>query len=169
MTAKNRGVTRASDPEPLQKKPPKQRNPPTVSLVPNKKRDNQWGSCEEGWNWDRAWWGSTQYRVQGGERGLHLSPSCVCSECNEVLEPMRDQRDKPIHAVRRSLKMSCVRVGQRDVNACRNILAVFAHENSHRVQRSEKFARRYQQDTLRIWQIRSKHATLVVCTQPVWN
>ena len=30
----SRGVTRASDPEPLQKKSPKQHNPPTRSLSP---------------------------------------------------------------------------------------------------------------------------------------
>ena len=57
----------------------------------------------------------------------------LCSKCNEVLKPMRDKLNKPIHAVRRCNSTSYVRVWNRDVNACRNIFAVFGHQNSHRV------------------------------------
>ena len=49
------------------------------------------------------------------------------------------------------------------LGACRNIFAFFVHENSHQGQRPEKLTRRYPQHTLRSGQLRSKHATLVVC------
>ena len=75
--------------------------------------------------------------------------SKLFSRCNEVLEPTRDKRSKPIHAVRRCLTTSYVlRVWHRNVNAGRNIFAVFPYENSHRAQRPEKFTRTYQRDTL---------------------
>ncbi|CAM9583016.1 unnamed protein product, partial [Laminaria digitata] len=73
----------------------------------------------------------------------------LCSKCNEVLEPMQDQHNQPIHAVRRCLTTSCVRLWHRDVNACRNIFAVFTYENSHQRQRPEKFTRSDQQAHMR--------------------
>ncbi|CAN0407184.1 unnamed protein product, partial [Laminaria digitata] len=69
-------------------------------------------------------------RVGGGEGPVGVSyravnedyTSKLCSECKEVLEPMLDKKNKPIHAVRRCPTTSCVRrQWNRDVNACRNI------------------------------------------------
>ena len=70
--------------------------------------------------------------------------SKLCSECNEVLEAIRDQRNKPTHAVRRCLTTSCVRLWHRDINAWRNNFAVFTHENSYEGRRPGKFTRGYQ-------------------------
>ena len=69
--------------------------------------------------------------------------SKLCSKCNMVLEPMLDQKHKPIHAVRRYLTTSCVRLWHRDVNACPIIYAVFTYENSNQGQRPDKFLRVY--------------------------
>ncbi|CAN0456257.1 unnamed protein product, partial [Laminaria digitata] len=68
--------------------------------------------------------------------------SKLCSECKEVLDPMLDKKNKPIHAVRRCPTTSCVwRLWNRDVNACRNIYAIFVHENSNQGSRPVKFTR----------------------------
>ncbi|CAM9559123.1 unnamed protein product [Laminaria digitata] len=92
-------------------------------------------------------------RVGGGEGPVGVSyravnedyTSQLCSECKEVLEPMLDKEHKPIHAVRRCPTTSCVRrLWNRDVNACRNIYAIFVHENSNQGSRPEKFTRAYQ-------------------------
>ncbi|CAM9600691.1 unnamed protein product, partial [Laminaria digitata] len=76
-------------------------------------------------------------RVGGGEGPVGVSyravnedytdyTSKLCSKCKEVLEPMLDEKNKPIHAVRRCQSTSCVwRLWNRDVNACRNIYAMF--------------------------------------------
>ena len=69
---------------------------------------------------------------------------------NEVLELMRDKLNKPIHAVRRCLTTSCVRLWHRDVNACCSIFDLFSHQNSSQGQRSKKFTRTYQRNALRI-------------------
>ncbi|CAN0431504.1 unnamed protein product, partial [Laminaria digitata] len=95
----------------------------------------------------------TEKRVGGGEGPVGVSyravnedyTSKLCSECKEVLEPMLDKKNKPIHAVRRCPTTSCVRrLWNRDVNACRNIYAIFVHENSNQGTRPEKFTRAYQ-------------------------
>ncbi|CAM9738317.1 unnamed protein product [Laminaria digitata] len=71
--------------------------------------------------------------------------SKLCSKCKEVLEPMLDEKNKPIHAVRRCQSTSCVWcLWNRDVNACRNIDATFVHENSNQGRRPHKFTRAYQ-------------------------
>lgn len=56
------------------------------------------------------------------------------SKCREVLVPMLDKQCKSIHAIRRCLTTSCVRLLNRDVYACCNTRHGFTHENSHKGQ-----------------------------------
>ena len=80
--------------------------------------------------------------------------SKLCSKCNEVLEPIRGKHNE---TDRRGTPLSHNELCMRDIGMstlARNIFVV-SNDNSHGGQRPEKFTRTYQQDTLRIRQIRS--------------
>ncbi|CAN0280585.1 unnamed protein product, partial [Scytosiphon promiscuus] len=69
--------------------------------------------------------------------------SKLCSKYHEVLQPMLDERSKPIYTVRRCPTTSCVRLWNRDVNVGRNIRDIFFHENSHHGWPPEMLTRAY--------------------------
>ena len=76
--------------------------------------------------------------VEFRERWTRTTPPSCARSATRPLESMRDQRNEPIHAVRRCVSQRAVHAcGFEMSKACRNIFVVFSDENSHRGQRSE--------------------------------